>query len=166
MTDDLTTLAAVLGREHWRIETVTVRLHVLRMAIRGDWPGSLDDADAGLADAVDRLRRDELARAVVASAVAGRLGLDPEPTLSQLLAGAPDALARPLLVTADGLAHAIEAARRTAADVTDELHDAAYNRTTGTRGAAVTPTRAAMLGRLLERIIPPSIEQFLGLRVG
>lgn len=166
MTDDLTTLAAVLGREHWRIETVTVRLHVLRMAIRGDWPGSLDDADAGLADAVDRLRQDELARAVVASGVAGRLGLDAEPTLSQLLDGAPDALARPLLVTADGLAHAIEAARSTAADVTLELHDAAYNRSTSKRGAAVTPTRAAVLGRLLERIIPPSIEHFLGLRVG
>ena len=31
--DDLAALAALLGREHWRVEAVTVRLHVLRMAV-------------------------------------------------------------------------------------------------------------------------------------
>ncbi len=164
--DDLGALAALLGREHWRIEAVTVRLHVLRMAVGGEWPGSLDDADAGLSDAVDRLRQDELARAVRTSACAARFGLDPEATLNALLVVAPSDVARQLLAAADGLHHAIAAARAAADEVTAELERAAYEPSTGMpRTRAVTPVRAGQLVRLIERIIPPSIERFLGLHV-
>ena len=162
MTHDLGTLVSLLGREHWRVEAVTVRLHVLRMAIGGDWPGSLDDADAGLADAVDRLRHEELARAVVANGCGVRYGLDSEPTLAALAAHAPDDVAVELARVADGLAAAIEVARTTAADVITHLDDAPYERPM----APLTPTRAAAIARLLQRVVPASLDAFLGLRVG
>jgi hypothetical protein len=166
MTNELSTLATLLGREHWRVESVTVRIHVLRMAISGEWPGSVDDADAGLADAVDRLRQEELARAVVANGCGARYGLEGEPTLSQLVAHASDEAASALLGAADGLAVAIEAARTAAAEATARLDDAAYDRPSGTVTPAITPTRAATIARLLQRVVPPSIDHFLAQRVG
>lgn len=167
MIDDLADLPSALGRAHWRVEAVTVRLHVLRMAIGGDWPGSLDDADAGLADAVDRLRTEELARAVRTTACATRLGLDPETTLNGLLACAvtPE-LAQQLLTAAEGLGHAIEAAHAAADEVVAELERAAFEaRPESSLRPVVSPARAGQLHRLVERVIPPSIERFLGLHV-
>lgn len=166
VTDDLAALVGLLGREHWRIEAVTVRLHVLRMAVSGEWPGSLDDADAGLADAVDRLRQDELARAVRTAGCATRLGLDPESTLNGLLVMATSDVAQQLLTAAEGLTLAIEAARAAAIDVAGDLARYAYEATAGApRTPTLTPARAAQLTRLVERIIPNSIERFLGLHV-
>ena len=166
MTNELSTLATLLGREHWRVESVTVRIHVLRMAISGDWPGSVDDADAGLADAVDRLRQEELARAVVANGCGARYGLDGEPTLSELVAHAPDEATRALLGAADGLAVAIKAARTAATEATTHLDEAAYDRPYGTVTPVITPSRAAAIARLLQRVVPPSIDHFLAQRVG
>ena len=163
MTNDLATLVTLLGREHWRVESVTVRLHVLRMAIGGDWPGSLDDADAGLADAVDRLRHEELARAVVANGCGVRYGLECEPTLAALAAHAPEEIALELARLADGLAAAVEAARTTADEVITHLDDAAYDGATAT---PLTPTRATAIARVLQRVVPASLDQFLAQRVG
>lgn len=166
MTDDVATLVALLGREHWRIESVTVRLHVLRMAVSGEWPGSLDDADAGLADAIDRLRREELARAVAAAGCAGRLGLEPEATLHGLLTVAPPEHVAALLTAAEGLGHAIEGVRAAANEVTAQLGQTAFApASASSRPSTITPAKAAALTRMVERIVPPSIERFLGLHV-
>jgi hypothetical protein len=165
--DDLESLAPVLSREHWRVEAVTVRLHVLRMAVSGEWPGSLDDADAGLSDAVDRLRQDELARAVRTAACAARFGLDAETNLNGLLVTATPEVAQRLLEAADGLIHAVEAARSAADEVIADLERAAYEPSTGIPCTPlVSPTRVGQLVRLVERIIPPSIDRFLGVHVG
>lgn len=162
MTDDLPTLATLLNREHWRVESVTVRLHVLRMAVHGDWPGSLEDADAGLTDAVDRLRRDELARAVVATGCGERYGLSTEPTLDELLACAPVELAIELRKTADALAGAIEAAHAAAEEIEKAVQEAAYAPRSGVNLApVVTPTRATVISRLVQRVVPESLERFL-----
>lgn len=165
--DDLADLPAALGRAHWRVEAVTVRLHVLRMAVSGDWPGSVDDADAGLSDAIDRLRQEELARAVRTAACAARAGLDAESTLNELLVAATADTAQALLSAAEGLTHAIEAAHAAADEVTAELERAAFEaRADAPLRRAVSPTRAAQLARLVDRVVPASIERFLGLHVG
>ncbi len=165
MTDDLLLLATLLNREHWRVESVTVRLHVLRMAVNGDWPGSIDDADAGLTDAIDRLRRDELGRAVVATGCATQYGLPPEPTLEELVRHAPAEVAVQLLTTADALADAIAAAHAAADEIEKIMQEAAYAPRPGPSLApVVSPTRATVITRLVQRVVPDSLERFLGHR--
>ncbi len=79
-------LSLILWRERELLETLEFRLGVEQMVMAAGRTSFLGRAAKEVEQALDAVRQTELLRAVAADAAAAELGLDPNPSLSSLIA--------------------------------------------------------------------------------
>jgi len=142
-TGDLEEMIVILRRQQRLVEAVTFRLHVLRLALAGQYPGQFDDADLGLTEAIEHLRLAELHRVIVCLRSSDAAQPDQ--------AGDDDFLS-PVL---DALACALEGTNEAAALVTDRLTfdiDVVV---------PITGSRVSMLRRLVARCVPRTLTAYV-----
>lgn len=142
-TGDLEEMIVILRRQLRLVEAVTFRLHVLRLALAGQYPGQFDDADLGLTEAIEHLRLAELHRVIVRL----RSSDDAQPDHAD-----NDHVLRPVL---DALACALDGTTEAAALVTDRLTfdiDVVV---------PITGRRVAMLRRLVFRCVPRTLTSYV-----
>lgn len=107
-------LSLILWRERELLETLHYKLEVEQLVMSAGETRWLAQAAREVEELLETIRETEMLRAIEADAVAAKIGLEPNPSLSELIAAAPEPWSGILIEHRDSFASVTESIIRVA----------------------------------------------------